>query len=212
MNLEPFLNEFFKTPEAKETCRILRLYGSKCNSIIEFGSRGGITAIALLQALIDRKCDFKPRYIGIDLIQDDSIVKIAEIANSINVSFQFWKGHSSDFPLTESDGFLWDTFHCAGNLINDLKRVSPFIHKYIIIIGTKVDGEASEASRRELDFEIVAKEMRIEKTEVGKGLNSAINLFLDTDNSWRKAHEQGDITILERSIPSNRWLFKGPSF
>lgn len=157
---------------------------------------------------MDRKTEFSPRYVGIDLIKDESINKISEIANSVGISFQFLKLHSADVPLFESDCMLWDTFHCAGNLLYDLKRNSPYIRKYIIIVGTKIDGNTSEAFRRALDFEIVATELRISSSEVVKGLNSALKDFLDTDNKWVKVKEQGDITILERIAGSSKWLFK----
>lgn len=208
MYLEPFLKEFFKTPEAKETCRILRTYGSNCSSVLEFGIRGGLTAIALMQALIDKPFTFRPRYVGIDLVQDESINRIVEIADKVGISFQFWKGHSSDFPPYEADCLLWDTFHCAGNLINDLNRISPHIHKYIIIVGTKIDGDSSEAIRRSLDLELVSKELRIPISEAAKGLNTAIDVFLQTDLSWKKGLVTGDITILERVTKSETWLFK----
>ena len=212
MNLEPFIKEFFKTPEAQDSCRILREYGSQCDSFIEFGTRGGITAIALLQALIDsKKRDFSPRYVGVDIIQDASIAKITEISEKIGVSFQFWKGDTKDFPLFETDGFLWDTFHCAGNLLNDLIRVSPHTHKYIIIVGTKVDGTQSEAIRRKLDIEMVAKELRISPIDAEKGLLSAISKFLELNSDWSEACKTGDITILKRVRNSPNSLFKNSS-
>ena len=207
MSLEPFLKEFFKTPEAIETCRILRLYASQCDTFIEFGSRGGITAIAILQALVDKKKQYKPRYLGVDLIHDETILKISEIADKIGVSFQFWQGHTEDFPLLEADGLLWDTFHCAGNLLKDLNSLSAFIHKFIIIIGTKVDGINSEAVRRSLDFEMVSKELRIPMNSVEQGLEFAIDEFLKKNSSWIKEFTYGDITILKRTVASKQRLY-----
>jgi hypothetical protein len=156
MSLLPFLNEFFKTEEAKATCNIILERGSKCESFIEFGSRGGVSSIAILQALLNGKKTWSPRFTAMDLAEDDSIVKLREISDKVGVSFQFWKGHSADFPVFEADGFMWDTFHCAPNLLVDLERVGPGIHKYIFILGTRIDGLHSEAVRRGLDLEITA--------------------------------------------------------
>ena len=208
MSLEPFLKEFFKTPEAKEACQILRKYISQCDTVIEFGSRGGITAVTILQALIDKKKKFRPRLVGMDLITDDSIHKINEVANKVGVSFQFWQGHSKDFPIFECDGFLWDTFHCAGNLLEDLNSYSPYVHKFIIIIGTSVDGEKSEAIRRDLDIGMVASELRISEEGVKKGLKFAIVDFLKLNSSWTKEVDFGDITILKRVAPILNSVFK----
>ena len=208
MNLESFLNEFYKSTEARECCSIIRKYMSQCDSIIEFGTRGGITAVTILQALIDKKRKFRGRLLGVDLISDSSIEKISEIADKIGVSFQFWNGHTNDFPRTECDGFLWDTFHCAGNLKMDLNLNSPYIHKFIIIIGTAVDGERSEAIRRNLDTELVAAELRISADSVKKGLVSAIEEFLQENTEWAKELEFGDITILKRKTPIKTSLLK----
>lgn len=208
MSLDPFLNEFFKTPDAKECCNAIRKYMSKCDTVIEFGCRGGITAIAILQALLDGKKKFNPRLVGVDLISDESINKISEIANKIGVSYQFWKGHTMDFPPFECDGFLWDTFHCYGNLLIDLNSHSDYIHKFIIVVGTTIDGERSEAARRNLDTDIVANELRIETNTVGKGLNFAIDEFLEKNSAWKKELVLGDITVLKRIDPIKNSLFK----
>ena len=111
MSLLPFLNEFFKTEEAKATCNIILELGSKCESFIEFGSRGGVSSIAILQALLNGKkqSPWSPRFTAMDLAEDDSITKLHEISAKIGVSFQFWKGHSAEFPVFEADGFMWDT-------------------------------------------------------------------------------------------------------
>jgi hypothetical protein len=207
MNLEPFLNEFYKTTEARECCSIIRKYMSQCDTIIEFGTRGGITAVTILQALIDKKRKFSGRLLGVDLISDNSIEKISEIADKIGVSFQFWNGHTMDFPKTECDGFLWDTFHCAGNLKTDLNLNSPYIHKFIIIVGTAIDGERSEAVRRNLDTELVATELRISTDDVKNGLLVAIAEFLNGNLEWVKEREFGDITILKRIKPIKSALF-----
>lgn len=208
MDLKPFLNEFFKTPESQESCKILREYGAQCNSFIEFGTRGGVTAIVLLQALIDSKQQFSPRFVGVDLIHDESIVKLHEISEKIGVSFQFWQGHSKDFPLHETDGFLWDTFHCAGNLLFDLTRIEQYTHKYIIVVGTEIDRIKSEAIRRSLNIEMVAKELRISPSDAEKGLSFAISEFLEKNPSWIKVYDKGDITILKRVKDFPKWLFK----
>jgi len=208
MSLEPFLKEFYKTPDSIETCRLIRKYMSQCDTVVEFGSRGGITAIAILQALIDKKRKFRPRLVGVDLISDDSVKKISEIANKIDVSFQLWQGHTKEFPSLECDGFFWDTFHCAGNLLEDLNSNSPYIHKFIIIVGTSLDGEKSEAIRRNLDIEMVANELRISQENVKQGLKFAIVEFLEKNSSWAKELEFADITILKRVQPILNSVFK----
>jgi hypothetical protein len=210
MSLLPFLNEFFKTEEAKATCNIILDLGSKCESFIEFGSRGGVSSIAILQALLNGKkqSPWSPRFTAMDLAEDDSITKLHEISAKIGVSFQFWKGHSAEFPVFEADGFMWDTFHSAGNLLVDLERVGPGIHKYIFILGTRIDGVESEAVRRKLDIDITANELRVPSPSVKHGLGIAISEFLKKHPEWTKETDFGELTVLKRTTANPDWVFK----
>ena len=210
MSLLPFLNEFFKTEEAKATCNIILDLGSKCTSFIEFGSRGGVSSIAILQALLNGRngLDWSPRFTAMDLAEDESITKLSEISAKIGIAFQFWKGHSADFPVFEADGFMWDTFHSAGNLLVDLERVGPGIHKYIFILGTRIDGVESEAVRRKLDIDITANELRVPVPSVRPGLLLAITEFLKKHPEWTKETDFGELTVLKRTTPNPDWVFK----
>jgi hypothetical protein len=208
MSLLQLLNEFFKTEEAKATCNIILDLGSKCETFIEFGSRGGVASIAILQALLNGKKNWAPRLTAMDLVEDDSINKLREISAKIGISFQFWKGHSADFPIFEADGFLWDSFHSAANLLVDLERVGPGIHKYIFILGTRIDGAESEAVRRGLDFETTANELRVPSTHIKSGLNFAITEFLKKHPEWTKATEFSELTVLKRTSANPDWVWK----
>lgn len=185
----------------------VRRYASECDSVLEFGCRGGISATLLFQSLLDRRSKWRPTYVGIDLIRDESISNLAKLAVANNISFSFWQGHSKQYPAHETDAFCWDTFHCGGNLIEDLNRIAPLVNKYIFILGTGVHGAESEAIRRKLDISQVAKELHISEEGARMGLSEAIGKFLKNNSDWERVKEIGQITILKRTQPPKIRIF-----
>lgn len=199
MSLKPFLDAIFKTADAIETVALIRRYGSKCSSFIEFGTRGGASTIIGFQALLDAQpSQWSPRFVGVDLVGDESIKNLQVLADKMNISFQFWQGHTKNYPVHQADAFLWDTFHCGGNLLVDLARMGPHIQKYMFILGTNMDGAQSEAVRRGLDIAQVAKELHIDEAGVRQGLKAAIAEFVAKNTEWSVVSEYAEITILER--------------
>jgi len=202
MLLEPLLKDFFKTPDSVKICSEILKYGSECESIIEYGSCGGVSSIALFQALINGRRKWKPRLFAVDLVEDISIIRLREIANKVGISFQFCKGNSFEFPVFETDGFFWDTFHCGGVLIRDLERISPYVNKYIFIAGTETYGTNSEAVIKNMNLDMLTTELQMSTEEISKGLKPALIQFIKKNPEWRQKSECGDLFIIER-IKSN---------
>jgi hypothetical protein len=200
MSLTPFLDALFKTDEAIGTVKQIRQYASKCSSIIEFGVRGGGTAIAFFQALLDGAANSKwmPRYVGVDLVNDESIKNLQQVAEKQNISFEFWQGHTKNFPAFQADALVWDTFHCGGALSADLERLCPHINKYIFVLGVRMYGIESEAVKRNLDLEQVAKEIHSDIAGVRKGMRIAISEFVSKNSNWAIASEYAEMTILAK--------------
>lgn len=192
----------FKTDEAITTVKHIRQYGSKCSSIIEFGVRGGGTAIAFFQAQLDgfTGAKWKPRYVGVDLVNDDSINNLQQVAEKHNISFEFWQGHTKNFPVFKADALVWDTFHCGGALSADLERLSLHINKYIFIIGVRIYGIESEAVKRNLDLAQVAKEIHSDVEGARMGMRIAISDFISKHKDWTIACEYAELTILAKKI------------
>ena len=201
MSLQEVLDKIYTVPEAAETLSIIRYYGSKCKSIVEFGSRGGISGIAILQALLDNKGRWKPTFVAVDLVEDDSIKKLKDIAEKFEIAFHFCRGHSRQYPIHECDALIWDTFHTGGGFLADVQRMEPWIHKYIFILGTRIDGDISEVTRRKLDCAAVARELQISEDGAKQGLKPAIAEFLKAHAHWKQVREFGEITVLERTVP-----------
>lgn len=184
MDLGNLIVQFYKTPEQQALAKFIIDKAAECSSIVEFGTKGGVLALACFQGLILTKHKWKPRYIGLDLAEDESILTLRKLADTVGISFYFSRQPSKNYPIHETDMFVWDTFHCAGNLLLDLIRMGPHVRKYILIKGAKTDGEKSEAVNRNLDVERVAAELEIDRKGAELGLKDAIQNFLARDTNW----------------------------
>ena len=207
MSLDTLIDKIYATPEAKEILGIVIEHGSFCSSFVEFGSRGGVSALALFKALTTTPREFAPRFVAVDLVNDDSIKALKTLSENSGISFHFSQGHTRHYPPHETDGFLWDTFHAGGNLLVDLERMAPWIQKCIFILGTKMNGAASEAVTRKLDITTVAKELMISEEGAAQGLSAAIREFLEKNKDWTQVREHGELTVLKRIAPPLKKLF-----
>ena len=196
--------------ESKEYGKIIHEYGSKCSSFLEFGTRGGMSATAIINALKygNNGSKWQPRFVGVDLITNPSIEMLTKNSKELGISFQFWQGHSSQYPIHETDGFLWDIFHCGGSLFNDLVRISPYVNKYIIILGVRMFATDSEAVVKGFDIQAVSRELHVSVDEAKMGLKEAINKFINSQNEWKINREFAEMCILSRNSPSTKSLFR----
>lgn len=202
MALQPLIDRFFTTPETQELVSVVRQHAKSCETLLEFGCRGGISGLLFLQCLLDSQAVWRARYVGVDLVEDDSVRNLRGLAEQNGLSFEFWRGHTKVYPLHETDGLCWDTFHCGGALFEDLVRVAPFVKKRIFVLGTKTHAVDSEATLRNLDATQVARELQISVDGVKMGMKEGMRRFLATHPDWRMEREIGEITILTRTAPA----------
>lgn len=184
MDLSNLIKQFYKTPEQLAVAEFIINKASQCSSIVEFGIKGGVLALACFQGLILNKQKWKPRYCGIDLSEDESIITLHKLAETVGISFQFIRHPTKNYPIHETDMLIWDTFHCAGNLLLDLLRMGPNVKKYIIIKGVQTNGDNSEAVNRKLDVDRVAAELEIDRKGAELGLKNAIQNYISRDPNW----------------------------
>jgi len=195
------VNSLLTSNAAKETGEIIHKFGKTCGSFIEFGTRGGITGTLILRALAEQKGMWKPRYVGVDLIADESVELIDKLAKENGISFQFWKGHTTQYPIHETDGLLWDTFHAGGALLLDLERMAPCVHKYIMVLGVASFGTISEATMKKFDISAVSRELFTDEAGAKMGLKEGISKFLEKHKEWNLVCEFAELCVLERKVP-----------
>jgi hypothetical protein len=208
MGLQDELDKLFTNPGAKEMVSVVTNFAKECETFLEFGCRGGVSGMIFMKALLQSEAKWRPRYVGVDLVEDQTIDKLKELAEQNRISFEFWKGHSKSYPIHETDGFCWDTFHCGGALFEDLTKIAPHVKKRIFILGTGIFGSESEAIVRKLDISQVAKELQITEDGVKMGMKEGIRRFLSTNHDWEEIGSIGEITILKRAGTFSNSLFK----
>jgi hypothetical protein len=210
IDLDTMLSSMLKSDEGKEISNIINGYVSKCSSIVEFGSRGGVSGAILMNALIKgaKSKKWMPRYVGVDLVQDQSIDILKRIADENGISFHFWKGHTNHYPIHETDVLVWDTFHAGGSLIRDLDRLSPYIHKYVVIFGVLTFADKSESGFGNNDLSLVAKELGIDEAGAKMSIREGIDIFLKRNPDWYIIRDFHEICVLARKNPCPNALFE----
>ena len=209
-SLQNLILDLIKSDVALEIKNIMDKYISKCSTFLEFGSRGAFSGIIALGALdLGRnKSSFRPRFVCIDLMHDDSITKMEQLAKMHSISFQFWKGHSSQYPIHETDGIFWDCFHSGGALFEDLNHNAPYINKYILIMGVGMFGDKSEAVVNGMDINAVARELHVDADSAKMGMKAGIEKFLELNKDWKQIKVYKELCVLERILPSDKTFFK----
>jgi hypothetical protein len=189
------ITSLLTTEASKKTAEIIQKFTKPCEIVVEFGSRGGVSGLILIDGLAGNK-GFKKRLVSVDLVSDNTTDMLAQVAKENRVSHYFWKGHTSQYPLHEMDALLWDTFHSGGSLFMDLDRLAPYIIKYIIVLGVSSFGTVSEASK--FDLVAVARELGVEEADAKLGMTAGIEKFLKKHTAWSIVDTYGEVAVLGR--------------
>jgi hypothetical protein len=197
------LSVILTSEAAKQTATIINKFGSQCDTIVEFGSRGAVSGTILINALTGHR----RRLVCVDLIEDESTNYLAQMAAEVGLSYHFWQGHTSHYPLHEMDGLLWDTFHSGGALFMDLDRLAPYIQKYIMVLGIMSFGEISEACTKKVDMAAISRELGTDEVGAALGMKAGIIKFLEKNKDWDIVHEFAELVVLGRKTNAVSRLF-----
>lgn len=183
---------------------MLRFLAHRCNSVIELGTRGGVSTGALMCGLMNREhkettltcVDINPTC--------DNTTRRRQCAQ-IGIQYSFKHGSSLDVDIEEVDLVFIDTFHVYGQLIRELRRFAPHCRKFIAMHDTTVDSEVGELVRCGFDMQRTLDRTGFSAREVTTGLQLAIDEFLAEFNlQWKltyKSIENNGLTVLERISP-----------
>lgn len=190
------ISSLLTTEASKKTAEIIQKFTKPCVCVVEFGSRGGVSGIILIDGLAGSKQSYKKRLVSVDLVSDNTTDLLAQISKENGVSHYFWKGHTSQYPLHEMDALLWDTFHSGGSLFMDLDRLAPYIKKYIIVLGVTSFGTVSEACK--FDLAAVSRELGVEEEDAKLGLCAGMEKFIKKHTEWSIVETYGEVAVLGR--------------
>lgn len=207
--LEQKFEEAWNTPsDISEHLYTLRDIASTCSSILELGTRSGVSTIAFLAGLAENDSVLK-NLVCCDLVYDDRLTEIASLAAEANVVFEFVTGDDLELDIGKhtlfsgpADIVFIDTWHVYAQLKRELAKFESLARKYIILHDTEVDAEFGESVRCGWDVPEQAKKTGFSEEEIRRGLRPAVEEFLNVHDNWKlKAHYKNcnGLTILERT-------------
>ena len=179
-NLEQLINQLHQTPtDINEHIPTLLKYGQECDHITEMGVRGILSTWAFLAAA-------PKKLISYDLEDPStwggSINDVYETAESYDLDFEFIKANVLEIEIEETDFLFLDTWHVYEQVRDELKLHSPKVKKYIGFHDIVSWGEFGETSGH-------------------KGINYAIDEFLENNSEWKikeKFLNNNGLLIIER--------------
>jgi hypothetical protein len=189
------LYEYFELKKSisndiNEHLETFKRYSEECDIVIEMGVRGIVSTWGFLAG--------KPKkLIGIDLFHPSEfggdLNEVYRVSSENNVNYEFRIQNSLECEIEECDLLFIDTWHDYLQLKKELTRHHKKVKKYIVLHDTISFGFKDESSYENYD-------QPREETNLPKGLNTAIDEFLNLNKNWyiheRFAHNNG-ITILK---------------
>lgn len=149
-------------------------YSGCCRHVTEFGTRTGVSTLALLRA-------HPERLIAYDLVRHPEVDRLEELARLQGVSFSFRQEDTRRVELEPTDLLFIDTYHTRQQLEAELAGAQNKVRQYLIFHDTATYAENGE--------------------DGGTGLWPAIAALLSEDWNWRLLEHRpanNGMTVLRR--------------
>jgi hypothetical protein len=114
----------------------LSRYASCCRHVTEFGTRTGVSTLALLRGLPER-------LVAYDWDRRPEVERLAELARLQGVDFSFRQEDTRRADLDETDLLFIDTYHTRAQLEAEL-AAGERVRRYLIFHDTETFGEEGE--------------------------------------------------------------------
>lgn len=187
-----------ESSDINEHLPVLREIASQCASAVEIGIRSMVSTWGIIIGLSENVSG-KGSYIGIDLDLPpwDTLQKARVLAESQNVSFQFWKGNDMQIDIPQSDMLFIDSLHTYCHLTYELEKFSPKVNKFIALHDTSDPWGTRDDDQYHGDYSEYDSSFNKEK----RGLWPAVVDFLERHPEWclheRRLNSHG-LTVLKR--------------
>lgn len=121
--------------DINEHCETLRSYAARADHVTEFGTRHGVSTVALLAG--------RPRHlVSYDLVKYPEVRAFAKLA--ADTAYQFVQGDSTRVDIEPTDLLFVDTRHTAAHLQEELERSGEKVRNWIILHDTVIFGATGE--------------------------------------------------------------------
>lgn len=171
-SLEERYNVLVSTPsDINQHLPKLRELALECDHVVEFGTRRGVSSVAILAA--------QPKSFVTYDIRDHGIVADLERISG-DCEFTFVKADTREVSITPTDMLFIDTLHQGEQLSVELQQAK-LVRKYIVMHDTVTFGRTGEGG--------------------GTGLQTAIDEFLAVNPEWQVnyvSEENNGLTVLKR--------------
>lgn len=167
----------------------IKQYCSECDHITEMGVRDVVSTWAMLASN-------PKKMISYDIVRHKNVDQVEQLTKEYNIDFTFYTEDTLKCEIEQTDLLLIDTLHTYNQLINELKRHSHKVNKYIILHDTVSFGQKDENIYQH------ASDLVKSQTKTKQGLNQAVNDFLLENTNWKidKVYTNNNgLTILKRN-------------
>jgi hypothetical protein len=112
-------------------------YARGCRHVTEFGTRAGVSTLALLRGLPER-------LVAYDLRRLPEVGRLERLARLQGVDFAFRREDTRRADLEPTDLLFIDTYHTRGQLEAELAAAGGKVRRYLLLHDTETYGEVGE--------------------------------------------------------------------
>ena len=171
----------------------LRNLANQCRHVTEFGTRYGISTVALI-------CGQPDTVVSYDINRgffEPYKSEVEALAQTAGVTFQFVEGDVLGVDIEETDLLFIDTYHTYNQLTKELNKHNSKVKKYIVLHDTVTYGTQDE---KPYQYGVVSDQLTGLQSAT-QGLWMALEDFLEANTDWMiKEHYENNngLTVLER--------------
>jgi len=180
----------------------LMKYARKCDAVVEFGVRSGVSSWGFIKGLLENVKDGRfAKLDGVDLSPCPFPYSYLESVKIPCLVSSFLQANDLEVPPVVCDLLFIDTFHVYGQLKRELERHAAGVKKYIIMHDTTVDEYEGELRRCEWNASELSSRTGIPAGELLVGLWPAVEWFLAGHPEWRlkrRFTNNNGLTVLKR--------------
>lgn len=179
----------------------LNKYASECETVVECGMRSVVSSWGFANGLLNNNSKNK-QLISVDLDYSPNVEGLKQACKQSGINFIFVMADDTKINLEPCDLLFIDTFHVYQHLKTELELHADKVKKYIIMHDTEVDKIYGECIRNNWDAVKISQETGYPVEGIVKGLQPAIDEFLDSHKDEWVVKEIFDnnngLMILER--------------
>ena len=174
----------------------------ECQIVAELGVRDAVSTWAFLEGLKTNGQETKT-LICVDINDAPNFDEIIKDSAKEGIDVSFIKGDSAKVDLPYVDLLFIDTWHVYGHLKREFEKHHQNVGKYIALHDTDVDKTRGESVRLGCNIAQQSQETGYPEEEIRKGLQFAIDEFLENNSEWclfETYSNNNGLTILKRNL------------